>query len=131
MACCALIAAAWALVIFLPKLPLIFLIYLLMLIGFAAGGIIIGFAYVKESVPSHLAGTAAGVCNMGVMVGPMILQPAVGWVLDSRWLGATQSGTRIYDLATYRSGFSLILAWAVMALVCLVLTRETYCRQRS
>lgn len=130
MACCALIAAAWALAIFLPKLPLIFLVCLLMLIGFASGGIIIGFAYVKESVPSHLAGTAAGVCNMGVMVGPMILQPAVGWVLDIRWHGATQSGTRIYDLAAYSSGFSLILAWAVMALICLALTRETYCRQR-
>lgn len=130
MACCALIATAWALAIFLPKLPLIFLVCLLMLIGFASGGIIIGFAYVKESVPSHLAGTAAGVCNMGVMVGPMILQPAVGWVLDIRWHGATQSGTRIYDLAAYSSGFSLILAWAVMALICLALTRETYCRQR-
>lgn len=126
---CALISVAWALAILVPGLPLAFLIGLLMIIGFAAGGIIIGFAYVKESVPSHLAGTAAGVCNMGVMVGPMFLQPAVGWVLDSYWQGTTKAGMRIYELGAYRAGFSLMLVWAVLALICLVLTRETDCRQ--
>ncbi|WP_321371598.1 MFS transporter [uncultured Desulfuromusa sp.] len=130
LVCCAVIAAAWTLVIFLPELSLIFLIGLLMMIGFASGGIIIGFAYVKESVPSNLAGTASGVCNMGVMVGPMLLQPAVGWVLDSRWQGTTNAGTRIYEAGAYRAGFSLILIWAVLALICLALTRETNCRQR-
>lgn len=131
MVCCAVIAAAWALIIFIPGQPLAFLMSLLMLIGFASGGIIIGFAYVKESVPSHLAGTAAGVCNMGVMVGPMCLQPAVGWVLDNRWQGTTKAGTRIYELGAYSAGFSLMLAWAVLALICLALTRETACQQKS
>ena len=130
MGCCALIAAAWALAIFVPGLPLAILIGLLMIIGFAAGGIIIGFAYVKESVPSQLAGTAAGVCNMGVMVGPMFLQPAVGWVLDSFWQGTTKEGIRIYEFEAYRAGFSLILVWAVLALICVILTRETDCQQR-
>jgi sugar phosphate permease len=124
MACCALIAAAWALVIFNPGQPLVVLMGLLMLIGFAAGGVIIGFAYLKETVPSQLGGTAAGVCNMGVMLGPMLLQPAVGWVLDSRWQGTTRAGARIYDMGAYRAGFSLMLAWAVLALICLALTRE-------
>ena len=129
LGCCTVIAAAWALVIFVPELLLTFLVGLLMIIGFAAGGIIIGFAYVKESVPSPLAGTAAGVCNMGVMVGPMVLQPAVGWVLDSRWQGTIKAGTRLYEFGAYRAGFSLMLVWAVLALICLVLTRETGCRQ--
>jgi len=129
MGCCAVIAVAWALAIFIPSLPLALLAGLLMLIGFAAGGIIIGFAYIKESVPSQLAGTAAGVCNMGVMVGPMLLQPAVGWVLDSRWQGTTKAGTRIYEFGAYSAGFSLMLGWAVVALICLVLTKETNCRQ--
>lgn len=131
MAGCAAIAVAWALAIFLPGLPLAMLITLLMVIGFASGGIIIGFAFVKESVPSKLAGTAAGVCNMGVMVGPMLLQPAVGWVLDSRWQGTTEAGARIYEFAAYKAGFSLMLAWALVALICLALSRETHCRQMS
>jgi len=127
---CAVIVVGWALIIFVHDLPLVILIGLLMVIGFSAGGIIIGFAYVKESVPSHLAGTASGVCNMGVMVGPMFLQPAVGWVLDNRWQGTMKAGTRIYEFGAYRAAFSLILAWAVLALICLILTRETDCQQR-
>jgi hypothetical protein len=123
------VAAAWVLAIFIPELPLVVLLCFLMIIGFAAGGIIIGFAFVKESVPSHLAGTAAGVCNMGVMVGPMFLQPAVGWVLDSRWHGTTKAGTRFYDLGAYSAGFSLMLAWAILSIICLALTRETNCQQ--
>lgn len=126
---CVVIVAAWAVIMLSPGMPLSLLIALLMLIGFAAGGIIIGFAYIKESVPSQLAGTAAGVCNMGVMVGPMVLQPAVGWVLDSRWQGTAEAGIRVYEFEAYRAGFSLMLIWALLALICLVLTRETGCRQ--
>ena len=45
---------------------------------------IVGFAYNKESVPARFVGTASGVCNMGPLMGGMILQPVVGWVLDRR-----------------------------------------------
>ena len=126
---CAVLTAGWAVVICVPKLPLALLIFLLLCIGFAAGCIIIGFAYVKESVPSHLAGTAAGVCNMGVMVGPMLLQPAVGWVLDNQWQGAMLAGSRYYPFGAYRAGFALMLGWSLLALICVALSRETACRQ--
>lgn len=128
---CAILTAGWAGVVFLPGLPLAVLVALLIVIGFAAGCIIIGFAYVKESVPSHLAGTAAGVCNMGTMLGPMLLQPAVGWVLDRQWQGTMEAGSRIYELSAFRAGFALMLIWAVLALICVALSRETYCRQMT
>jgi MFS family permease len=126
---CAVLSAGWAVVIFVPGLPLAVLIFLLIVIGFAAGCIIIGFAFVKESVPSRLAGTAAGVCNMGTMVGPMLLQPAVGWVLDNRWQGTMVAGTRFYALSAFQAGFAIMLVWSLLALVCVALTRETGCRQ--
>jgi MFS family permease len=63
------------------------LIALLVLIGFASGCMIIGFAFAKESVPGRLGGTASGIANMGVMVGPMLLQPAVGWLRADAGLG--------------------------------------------
>lgn len=126
---CAVISVSWVAIIFVPMLPLPLLIFLLICIGFAAGCIIIGFAYVKESVPSQLAGTAAGVCNMGVMLGPMLLQPAVGWVLDSQWQGAMLAGSRFYEFAAYRAGFALMLGWALLALICIIFSRETACQQ--
>ena len=66
---------------------------------------------------------------MGVMAGPMVLQPAVGWVLDRLWSGREVDGVRIYDALAYRNGFSLMLAWVVLSLVLLLFTRETGCRQ--
>jgi sugar phosphate permease len=126
---CAALTLSWALIIFVPGLPIAALVTLLILSGFSAGSIIIGFAFVKESVPTHLAGTASGVCNMGVMLGPMLLQPIVGWILDRQWQGTIVAGVRTYELNAFRAGFAFILIWAIVALVCIVFSRETHCRQ--
>ena len=48
----------------------------------ACGAVIVGFAYAKESVPVRFLGTITGAINVGNMIGPTILQPAIGWVLD-------------------------------------------------
>jgi hypothetical protein len=90
---------------------------------------IISFAFVKESVPPHMSGTVAGVVNMGVMTGPMVLQPAVGLVLDRMWTGNIEAGVRVYSLGTYHSGFSLMLAWMAVSFILLLFTQETGCRQ--
>jgi hypothetical protein len=97
--------------------------------GFASGCMIISFAYVKESVPPDLTGTVSGLINMGVIMGPTLLQPAVGWVLDKRWSGQTLNGARIYDLDAFRIGFSLMFGWMVLGFILLFFTRETNCRQ--
>lgn len=121
--------AGWCVILFVEALPLPVLLALLTTTGFSAGCMIVSFAFAKESVPDALSGTVSGVVNMGVMLGPTLLQPAVGWILDRNWTGATSAGVRIYSLSTYRSGFLLMVAWAVLALVLLLFTRETRCRQ--
>ncbi len=90
---------------------------------------IISFAFAKESVPLNRAGTVSGVVNMGVMMGPMILQPAVGWILDQNWQGQAVAGVRLYPLTAYQAGFSLMLAWLALGFVLLFFTRETRCNQ--
>ncbi|MGD8365999.1 MAG: MFS transporter [Desulfobacterales bacterium] len=121
--------AGWSLLVYGPILPLPLLIVTVVVVGFLCGSMIIGFAFVKESVPTALTGTVSGVCNMGVMMGPMILQPAVGMMLDRKWDGLMAGGVRIYSLEAYRAGFSLMIGWAALAVVFLALTRETFCRQ--
>jgi len=90
---------------------------------------IIGFVFAKESVPSPLAGTVSGVCNMGVMSGPMLLQPAMGLVLDRHWKGVMENGIRIYDLGAYHAAFARMMGWAVLSIILLAFTTETKCRQ--
>ena len=111
---CALTLIGWGFIIYYPDLPVVWLTVLLLITGFASGSMIIGFAFAKESVPLRLAGTVSGITNMGVMMGPTLLQPAVGWVLDHRWQGGMLAGVRIYDLDAYRAGFSLMMAWATL-----------------
>ncbi|OGA39314.1 MAG: MFS transporter [Betaproteobacteria bacterium RIFCSPLOWO2_12_FULL_65_110] len=122
-------AAGWFIVFLIPNLPLAVLITVLVVTGIASGCIMIGFAFAKESTPAALAGTTSGVINMGNMLGGMIMQPAVGWVLDRYWHGTVEGGARIYGFAAYRAGFSLMLAWLVLAMVLLLFTHETRCRQ--
>ena len=128
---CAAALAGWSIIIFIPELPPLLLVPVLLLTGFASGSMIISFAYAKESVPLRLAGTVSGMVNMGVMTGPMVLQPAIGWVLDRLWDGRIFLNVPVYDAASYRCGFSLMLAWLCLSLLLLFFTRETGCRQRS
>jgi len=121
--------ALWSVLIFTPRLPQVALVALLIALGFFSSNFIISFAFAKESVPAHLAGTVSGIANMGVMLGPMFMQPLVGWMLDQRWQGASANGARIYDFAAYQSGFALLLAWGAVSIILLLFTRETYCRQ--
>jgi MFS family permease len=120
--------AGWLLVVFAaPPLPV--LVPLLAVTGFASGNIIIGFAWAKESVPLRLMGTASGICNMGPLMGGMLLQPGIGWMLDRRWAGALADGARIYDAAAWQAGFALLVATVVVSLVLVGLARESHCRQ--
>ena len=121
--------AGWLSIIFITKIPVYGLVVMLLVTGFSSGCIIITFAFAKESVPVDLSGTVSGVVNMGVMMGPTLLQPAVGWILDLKWQGEVIRGIRLYSLNAYQTGFSLMIAWAVLSFFLLFFTRETNCRQ--
>jgi len=128
LVCGALATVGWAAVIYLP-LPLWLLIPLLVMIGFASGNIIIGFAWAREVVPLRLVGTAAGVVNMGPLLGGVILQPAIGWLLDRHWHGALANGVRLYDAIAWQKGFTLLFLLVAIGLSLVPLIRETHCRQ--
>lgn len=120
--------ALWSIVVFVPALPRPALIALLLAVSAAVGVFIVNFAFAKESVPARLGGTASGIANMGVMLGGMLMQPLVGFMLDRHWDGAVANGARVYGFAAYQWGFALMLAWCVLSLALLALTRESYCR---
>lgn len=127
----AIAMALWAALVFGGRWSTGVLTALMVGIGFFGGCFIITFAYSKESGPSRLAGTVSGIANMGVIQGPMLMQPLVGVLLDRYWQGAMQDGVRVFDLVSYQRGFSLILAWGVLSFALLAFTRETHCRQQA
>jgi MFS family permease len=122
--------AGWVAVVYAaPSLPL--LVGLLVVVGIASGNIIIGFAWAKESVPLRLMGTASGICNMGPLMGGMLLQPGIGWMLDRRWTGVSDSGVRIYDASAWQAGFELLVITVAASLILVALARDSNCRQAA
>jgi len=121
--------AGWSIILFVPQVPMWLLTLLISIVGFSTGSVIIGYAFIKESVPLSVAGTVSGVCNMGVMVGPMVLQPLMGWVLDRNWNGIVENSVKIYPLNAYQAAFRLMLIGLILTAVFVCLTKETRCRQ--
>ncbi len=82
-------------------------------------------------MPAQFLGTISGTTNIGNMIGPTLLQPAIGWILDKKWAGAMTNGVHVYDLHAYRFGFILMIGWLLLSSVLLSFTNETYCRQSA
>jgi sugar phosphate permease len=116
---------------FVPGLPLWVFIGVAAVSSAACGAVILGFAFAKESVPVLFLGTITGAINVGNMVGPTLLQPAIGWVLDRRWSGRAVNGLRVYDLGDYQAGLALMVGWLAISCVLIAMTRETYCKPRA
>jgi sugar phosphate permease len=117
----------WMAMFYAPLPPQIF-IGIAALTSFASGAVILGFAYAKESVPSYALGTISGTVNAGNMMGPMLLQPAIGRVLDSHWTGQLASGARVYSLQDFQAAFALVAGWSILTCILASFTKETYCR---
>ncbi len=110
-------------------LPLGMFIAVAAVTSFACGAVVVGFAYTKESVPVRYLGAISGATNIGNMIGPMLLQPGIGWVLDREWRGSITNSVRLYGVPEFQTAFLLIIGWSLLACVLLSLTKETDCKQ--
>jgi sugar phosphate permease len=121
----------WCTLFFLPGLSLPLFVAVGALTGFASGANVLAFAYTKESVPSKFLGTISGAINVGNMLGPTLLQPGIGWMLDRQWSGQTLEGVRFYTIGNYQTAFLLVVGWCAVSCVLIALTRDTRCRQTA
>jgi sugar phosphate permease len=127
----AIIAAmGWAGMFYAP-LPLAPFIVVAAITSFACGAVVVAFAFAKESVPVRFLGTISGAVNVGNMLGPTVLQPVIGWMLDRHWTGAFDGGARVYSVDAFHAAFALIVAWAVLTCVLIALSKDTGCRQTA
>ncbi len=121
----------WLLLLYGPRLSTTWILPLMAVTGFSSGAMIIGFAFIKESVPQNLAGTVSGLINMGTMMGPMILQPWIGWLLDRSGSVTVVNGQRVYDSAAFSVAFLPMIGWALISFLLMIPTQETHCRQHD
>jgi sugar phosphate permease len=96
--------------------------------GTVTASLTLSWPCAKEVNPPLLSGMATSVVNVGVFLGPSILQPLVGWVMDQGWQGAMEGGARLYAASDYRGGMILLAAFAALGAVATFFVRETGCR---
>jgi MFS family permease len=121
----------WSAMFYAPNLPLPGFIAIAALTSVASGAVVIGFAFAKESVPAQFLGTISGTTNIGNMIGPTLLQPAIGWIIGLHWTGKLVNGVHVYDVEAFRAGFVLMVGWLVLSSILLSLTKETHCKQSA
>ena len=128
---CIVAVTGWSIVFYTNDLTLPIFIAVAAITSFASGAVVLGFAFSKESVPARFLGTISGTTNIGNMIGPALLQPGIGWILDKHWSGTILNGVHVYDLHAYRLGFVLMIGWLLISTLLLSFTKETYCKQSA
>jgi sugar phosphate permease len=121
----------WALLFLGPSLSMPLFLAIAGITAFACGSNVLGFAYAKESVPARFLGTISGAVNVGNMLGPTLLQPGIGWMLDRVWGGQLANGVRTYSTANYQTAFLLVVGWCVMSSLLIALTKDTGGKQTA
>ena len=128
---CIVAAAGWAAMIYIPDLPLALFVAIAAVTSVCSGAVVLGFAFAKESVPAKFLGTISGTTNIGNMIGPMLLQPGIGWLVGRNWSGQISEGIHLYGVHAYRIGFLLIIGWLILSSILLSFTKETGCTQSA
>ena len=129
LAATALYAAVWgALVIPGEPLPRAWLGPLCFLLGAGSGAVVLVFACVREVNDPRYVGLTLGFHNLPVFLNFALMQWLTGVLLDSRWEGLLEGGTRVYSPGAYRVAFSLCLAVSVGSFLAACLVKETRCR---
>ena len=103
-------------------LPLAASLALFALMGISIAGTILVWACGKEVNPPAFSGTSTSVVNTGGFLGPALLQPLVGLVLDRASGGAAHSPD------DWRLALAVLFAFSVFGWLCTFFITETHCR---
>lgn len=121
-------ALGWWLWIASGPLPLGLTYLICGAMGLVTASLTLSWACAKEVNPPLLSGMATSVVNVGVFLGPAILQPLVGWAMDRAWDGTMVEGARLYSPEAYATGLTLLAAAAALGAAATFFVRETGCR---
>lgn len=97
-----------------------------LLIGIASGAGMIPYTVVKEANPTHLSGTATGVCNFITFTFSALLAPVFGWLLLRSSMGSDH-----FIKADYQVTFEPLLIGVGLAIMLTFFLKETGSLRRT
>lgn len=128
-------------ILYIPGLSMGMLYALLFITGLFYSAQAIVFAVARELSPDEAGGTAIATTNMVVMLGGMLLQPLVGWLLDysdrithpANLDLMQQAGdhTAFYATVDYQFALALVPIGIFLAYVATLFLRETHATSKT
>ncbi len=103
-------------------LPLAATLALFAFMGVSISGATLVWSCAKEVNPPAFSGTSTSVVNTGGFLGPALVQPLVGLVLDLAGHGATHSA------GDWRAALAVLFAFSLFGWLCTFFVTETHCR---
>ena len=122
---------ATACLIYMTPQNTLLLMALIFVIGAGGSAMTVCFGSVKELNDINYSSTSLGLMNMCIVGAGAVMQPLIGWLLDSNWNGTMQAGARIYSASNYSTALMSLLVVNFAALAGAFLLRETHCQQLS
>jgi len=96
--------------------------------GLGASSMVLCFAVARENTPAWAGGATLGIVNTLVVGSGAIMQPLLGWALDTLWDGRVEAGARVYSVAAYETAFLILPATCAAGVLAAMLLRETHGR---
>ena len=103
-----LAALLFTLVIYMPGLSQTEVFVLLFISAMCYGSQVIVFAIACEISPKHASGSAIAVTNMFAMLGGVIFQPVIGFILDLGWHGDVLEGVHYFPNSDYQHALLIL-----------------------
>lgn len=119
-----------ALLIFTNDLSLALIYALLFAFGFFLGSQLLSFSLIIELNDPTAKGSALAFNNFITMIGGMIMQPTVGWLLDIGWGGA-KGAVRLYSASDYRFALAALPISCLLSALFALFLRETRGQDRD
>ncbi len=122
---CATLSAS----IYLDGLGYFTTLFFLFLVGLFSSAQILVFAVGRDNNTHGHTGTAMAFTNMLVMVGGVVLQPMIGYLLDLSKKAQPVAERMIYTINDYHSAMLVLPISLFVASLMICLLRETHCKQ--
>ncbi len=116
-------------ILYITDLSWGFMYIALFLFGVAASSQSVTFGVVQDNNPLSVAGTAVGFNNMAVILGGVLFQPLIGFILKANWDGRIANGLPFYSLENFRGSLLLLPVCFVIGIISSIFfVKETYCK---
>ena len=125
----ALLLGLWLAVLYLP-LPTEAYYGVFLAIGLVSGVLTLPYAIGVEVTRPEMRGAVTGFINLTPMLGAIVLQPAIGLLLDWQWAGVIEHSVRIYSAEAYANALLVYPVMMAITVAAMLYLEETYGRNR-